>query len=43
MVLERDPCREKLVRLDLPLFINVMIRDCWGGRPHGIAVPELGL
>ena len=27
MVLERDPFREKLVRLDLPLFINVMIRD----------------
>jgi hypothetical protein len=27
MVPERDSFREKLVRVDLPLFINVVIRD----------------
>jgi hypothetical protein len=43
MVLDREPFREKFVRLDLPLFIDMVIPDCWGGRPHGIAVPELGL
>ena len=42
MVLDRDPFREKLVRLDLPLFINVMIPDCWGGRPHGIECQNWG-
>ncbi|MGA3003181.1 MAG: hypothetical protein ABSE20_15820, partial [Acetobacteraceae bacterium] len=26
MVLDREPFREKFVRLDLPLFINVVIR-----------------
>jgi hypothetical protein len=36
MVLDREPFREKFVRLDLPLFIDMVIPDCYGAAdPSG--------